>query len=383
MSRRNVCVVTGTRADYGALRPVVRAIRGQRGLSLQVCITGMHLLKSFGMTAQVVEKDVNGRTFRVRMQAHLDSPAEQAEGLGRGIAGMARAFQSNGTEVVVVLGDRIEALAGALAGSLSGLAVVHIHGGELATGQQDDAIRHAISKIAHLHLVATTEAANRLARMGEARCRIHRVGAPALDTLCHLEVPGAAWMEDLLGMPAPDGFAIVAQHPVNPDANIEGRHMRQTLRAVADAGLPALIIWPNSDPGHSGIIDAIESPPAGLILRVVRSLPHEDFLRAMLAARVLVGNSSAGIIEAPAAGTPSVNIGPRQAGRLQDRATTINCPYSRSAIAAAIQRALRIKGHLQPHRSTPYGDGTAARRVALAIAALKIDDHLLRKQNSY
>jgi GDP/UDP-N,N'-diacetylbacillosamine 2-epimerase (hydrolysing) len=383
MSRRSVCVVTGTRADYGALRPVMHAIRGQRGLNLQVAVTGMHLLKAFGMTARIVEQDCPGRTFRVRMQATLDSPAEQAEGLGRGITGMAQAFQSHGTEVVVVLGDRIEALAGALAGSLSGLAVVHIHGGELATGQQDDAIRHAISKIAHLHLVATTEAAARLTRMGEAKSRIHRVGAPALDTLYQMKVPPPAWIEDLLGMPAPDGFAIVAQHPVSPDANIEKRHMCQTLRAVADAGLPALVIWPNSDPGHSGILDAIASPPAGLAARVVRSLPHEDFLRALLAARLLVGNSSAGIIEAPAAGTPSVNIGPRQAGRLQDRTTTINCHHTRPAIAAAIQRALRIKGRLHPHRPTPYGDGGAARRIARAIATLRIDDRLLRKQNSY
>jgi len=383
MSRRNVCVVTGTRADYGALRPVILAIRAQRGLSLQVAVTGMHLLKAFGMTARIVEQDSQGQTFRVRMQASLDSPTEQAEGLGRGIAGMTRAFQSHGTEVVVVLGDRIEALAGALAGGLSGLAVVHIHGGELATGQQDDAIRHAISKIAHLHLVATTEAATRLVRMGEAKWRIHHVGAPALDTLYQAKVPSAAWVKDLLGRGAPDGFAIVAQHPVDPDANIEKRRMRQTLRAVADAGLPALVIWPNSDPGHTGILDAIESPPAGLAARVVRSLPHEDFLRAMLAARLLVGNSSAGIIEAPAAGTPSINIGPRQAGRLQDRATTINCPHSYPAIAAAIQRALRIKKRLHPHRPTPYGDGTAARRIARAIATLKIDDHLLRKQNSY
>lgn len=383
MSRRNVCVVTGTRADYGALRPVIRAVQRQRGLGLQVCVTGMHLLKAFGMTARIVEQDAPGLTFRVPMQAHLDSPAEQAEGLGRGISGMAKAFRNRGTEVVLVLGDRIEALAGALAGSLSGLAVVHLHGGEVATGQQDDAIRHAISKIAHTHMVATAEAAARLVRMGEARWRIHRVGAPALDTLYRMKVPGRKWVEDLLGMDVPDGFAIVAQHPVDPDAAVERRHMVHTLQAMADVGLPSLVIWPNSDPGHSGIIEAIESPPAGLVARVVRSLPHEDFLRAMLAARVLVGNSSAGIIEAPAAGTPSVNIGPRQAGRLQDRATTVNCGCSRSAIAAAVRRALRIKSRLQPHRSTPYGDGTAARRIAEAVAGLEIDWRLLRKQNCY
>ncbi len=151
MKRRNVCVVTGTRADYGALRPVMAAIGRASGLHLQVCVTGMHLLKSFGMTARIVERDGWSEIFRVSMQASIDSAVEQAFGLGKGIAAMAQAFAARRTDIVVVLGDRIEALAGALAGSLSGLAVAHIHGGEVATGQQDDAIRHAISKMAHLH----------------------------------------------------------------------------------------------------------------------------------------------------------------------------------------------------------------------------------------
>ena len=383
MKVRNICVVTGTRADYGALRPVMRAIGGAAGLHLQVCVTGMHLLRPFGMTAKVVEQDGWKDIFRVRMQASQDSAREQAIGLGRGIQGMAKEFQVRRTDMVVVLGDRIEALAGAEAAALSGLAVAHIHGGEVATGQQDDAIRHAISKLAHLHLVATADSARRLIRMGEARWRIVRVGAPALDVLYQMAVPRARRIEDLLGMPVPHGFAIVAQHPVSVNASTEKRHMRQTLEAVADAGLPSLIIWPNSDPGHSGIIEAIESTPRNLAAKVVRSLPHEQFLEALLAASVMVGNSSSGIIEAPAAGTPSVNIGPRQAGRLQDRATTFNCSYGREAVAGAIVRALRLKKRLHPHRSTPYGEGTAARRIVESIRRLRIDERLLRKQNSY
>lgn len=383
MKRRNVCVVTGTRAEYGALRPVMRAIDRTTGLHLQVCISGMHLLRRFGFTARTVQRDGWGETFRVPMQTDRDSPAEQALGLGRGVQGMASAFAAHRTDVVVVLGDRIEALAGALAGSLCGLAVAHIHGGEVAIGQQDDAIRHAISKLAHLHLVATAEAAHRLVRMGEPKWRVRRVGAPALDVLYQTPRPSAAWVEGLLGVAAPDGFIIVAQHPVDPDAGEERRRMQQTLWAVARTKLPALIIWPNSDPGHSGIIEAIQSPPEGLAARVVRSLPHEDFLKAMLAASAIVGNSSAGIIEAPAAGTPSVNIGPRQAGRLRDRASVIDCGYGRRAIATALDRALRLKNRLRPHRRTPYGDGTAAGRIAECIRRLRIEPRLLRKQNDY
>jgi GDP/UDP-N,N'-diacetylbacillosamine 2-epimerase (hydrolysing) len=387
VKQRNICVVTGTRADYGPLRPVLRAIEDTPSLRLHVCISGMHLLRPFGMTAKIVEQDGWRNTFRVRMQTSVDSPGQQATGLGRGIQGMARAFQERDCDVAVVLGDRIEALAGAAAASLSGLAVAHIHGGEVAMGQQDDAIRHAISKLAHLHLVATDDSARRLVRMGEAPWRIQCVGAPGLDVLYRVR-PGATWADfarrsgdDAETEPGP--FAIVAQHPISPDANTEKRRMRQTLQAVADAGLPALIVWPNSDPGHSGIIEAIAAPPSGLVARAVRSLPHAEFLGALLSAGVIVGNSSSGIIEAPAAGTPTVNIGPRQAGRLQDRGTTFNCEYGRQAVAVAIARALRRKGRLQPYRATPYGDGEAARRIARAIARVRIDERLLRKQNSY
>lgn len=383
MKRRNVCVVTGTRADYGALRPVMRALAQRSGIHLQVCVTGMHLLKRFGQTVRLVEQDEWPESFRVRMQADCDSTTEQALALGRGIEGIARQLRARKTDVVVVLGDRIEALAGALAGSLSGLAVAHIHGGELATGQQDDAIRHAISKIAHFHFTATTEASQRLVRMGEPNWRIKRVGAPALDVLYRMAVPKSNWVEHLLGMPADDGFIIVAQHPVTPDPAIERARMNMTLQAVAQTALPALITWPNTDPGHSGIVEAIDDLPAGLPAKAVRSLPHEDFLRAMLAASALVGNSSAGIIEAPAAGTPSVNIGPRQAGRLRDKLTTIDCPCSGRAISQALYRALRLKKRLQRHRKTPWGDGTASEHIARAIESLCIGDRLIRKQNSY
>lgn len=386
MRKKNVCVVTGTRADYGALRPVMQAIQGGRGLHLQVCVTGMHLLKRFGYTRRVVEQDNWPEMFRIAMQKDRDNPAEQALGLGRGIGGIARQIQDRKTDVVVVLGDRIEAMAGALAGSLSNLPVAHIHGGELATGQQDDAMRHAISKIAHLHLTATAEASQRLVRMGEPKWRIKRVGAPALDVLYQIPLPDRRWVSDLLGMPTEDGFVIIAQHPVSADAAVEERHMVTTLRAVADTGLPALIIWPNSDPGHTGILSAIQncqSASGALRAKVVSSIPHEHFLKALLAASAIVGNSSSGIIEAPAAGTPSVNIGPRQAGRLRDPLTVIDSSYDRRAIARSLYRALRLKKRLHGHRRTLYGDGQAAERIAGWVESIRSDARLLHKKNGY
>ncbi len=381
--RLRVCVATGTRADYGALRPVMRAIGNTSGLRLQVCVTGMHLLRRFGLTARIVEGDGWPEVFRVRMQRDRDSAAEQALALGRGVDGIARQLRDRQTDVVLVLGDRIEALAGGAGGQPFRSGGRPSARGELATGQQDDAIRHAISKIAHVHLTATAEAAARLARMGEAKWRIHRVGAPALDVLRQMAVPDANWVANLLGMPAPNGFLVVAQHPVCADAAVERRHMTLTLKAAARTQLPALIVWPNTDPGHSGIIAAIEKPPAGLACKVVRSLPHEEFLRALLAASAMVGNSSAGIIEAPAAGTPSVDIGPRQAGRLRDERTVLHGPHNLASIAESLYRALRLKKRLRPHRRTPYGDGQAAGRIADVLRGLRCDTRLLAKQNSY
>ena len=372
---RRIAIVTGTRAEFGLLEPVIRAVERRRGLEPQLLVCGMHLLPRFGRTIDQIRAAGYAIAATVRMQRGDDSPTDQAEGLGRGVAGLARALERLGSEIVVVLGDRIEALAGALAGVTTGRVVAHIHGGDVALGDFDDALRHAITKLAHVHLAASRDAARRIVRMGEEPQRVHVVGAPGLDALRERIERGP--------LPRRTDAALVVLHPTGRTAAAERRLAARVLAAVAAAGLRRIIIYPNSDRGHRGIVEAIQThrarDPRGV--EVARSLPREQYLQRLLEVRVLVGNSSSGIIEAPFAGTPVVNIGDRQQDRLAGGRGIFHADETRASIDAALRRALRSRP--RPGRRTPYGDGRAGERIADVLARLRITRALVRKRIRY
>ena len=382
---RRVAVVTGTRAEYGLLRSTMRAIDRHPRLRLQLVVTGMHLLRKFGRTIDAITSDGWRIDARVPMQTGLDDRLDQAVGLSRGVAGMARYFERAGTDVVVVLGDRLEAAAGALAAITTGRIVAHIHGGDVAVGDVDDSLRHAITKLAHIHLAATAQAARRIIRLGERRECVFNVGAPGLDRLTEvLRVRSATTVsESPRGLKPAARMALVVFHPAGRSPAREGRTMSAILRAVADAALTPMVVYPNSDPGHTGIIAVIEKARRRkrAPLQAMRSLARDDYLRLLAEARVLVGNSSSGIIEAASAGTPAVNIGDRQGGRQHSSPSVVDCGESYAEIRAAISTALS-KRPRRGHR-TCYGDGQAGQRIAKILAGIRIDEHLRRKQITY
>jgi len=332
----------------------------------------MHLLPQFGATIRQIQQDARaaGRKWRldarVRMQRGSDEPLDQAEGLARGVAGIARFLERAHTDIVLVLGDRIEAMAGALAAVTTGRVLAHIHGGELAPGDFDQSLRHAITKLAHVHFAATRRSAQRIVRSGEKPRYVYAVGAPGLDRL-----------RELIKICGPrqerSHEALVVYHATGRPASHEQRVMTAILQAARTAGLRRAIIYPNTDRGHRGILRAIElhrrtSPPDEV--EVFASLPRDEYLRRLLQADVLVGNSSSGIIEAPVAGTPSVNIGDRQAGREPGGPSIIQAGESPQAILRAIRKALRLR----PRRGGPsvYGDGRAGKRIARILAKLPL-----------
>ena len=386
---RRVAVVTGTRAEYGLLRSTMEAISQSRFLQLQLVVTGTHLLKKFGHTITDILRDGWRVDARVRMQAGDDSPLDQAEGLARGITGIARYLERAKTDIVVVLGDRIEATAGALAGVTTGRLVAHIHGGDVAPGDFDDSLRHAITKLAHLHLTATQAARKRIIRMGESPRRVHWVGAPGLDRLVELVREGIlspAMRRPQEATPRTGGKppvapkALIVQHPCGRAAVVERRVMKAILGAVQELGLSATCIYPNSDRGHSGIIEAIETHRRRVgedHFRVVRSLDHDTYLRLLIDADVLVGNSSSGIIEAATAGTPAVNVGRRQLGREVSGKSVIHAEETVASLRKALTKALRMRP-ITGRRSV-YGHGGAGRRIAELLAAVPLDDAFRRK----
>ncbi|MBL8878803.1 MAG: UDP-N-acetylglucosamine 2-epimerase [Phycisphaerales bacterium] len=383
------------------MQSTLRAIQAHRALHLDIIATGIHLLPEFGSTARLIRADGWRIAARVRMQRGDGSPLDQANGLGRGVSGIARTLNTLHSDIVLVVGDRIEALAGALAGVTTGRIVAHVHGGDVAAGDFDDAIRHAITKLSHVHLAATRASAARMIRMGEERRRVHVVGAPAMDELLALTREADARSAGLREF-APDlganPFALVLHHATGRADDIERRVMGGILQTVARSGLFPWILYPNTDRGHRGVMAAIEefrrSAPrlreaagrAGADLhgsrsvgRISRSLPRGEFLRALRDCAVLIGNSSAGMIEAPMMGTPTVNVGDRQRGRQRGGPCVIDCGESPAQVRAAISKAMRMRR--RPGRV--YGDGHTGPRIAAVLAGLRQDREFCRKLITY
>ena len=386
--RRRIAVVTGTRAEFGLLGSTLRALRDHPKVQLQLVVTGTHLLTKFGRT----EKQILGQGWsiaaRVKMQTGRDDPLDQARGLGRGVRGIAEFLEAADIDIVVVLGDRIEAMAGALAGVTTGRIVAHIHGGDVAPGDFDDALRHSITKLAHIHLAATQQAARRIVRMGERPDQVHVVGAPGLDDLCALirnDADASPVTSRRFGRSnGHSRTAMIIHHPIGRAPAREERSMAAVLRAVRKRGFRATIVYPNSDRGHSGIMAAIRSAQTRARngqMRVCPALERTTFLRQLMAADLLVGNSSAGIIEAPIAGTPAVNVGSRQKGRLRAGPSVIDCDESARSIESAMIRAQRLRPRLG--RAGCYGIGHAGVRIAEVLIRTRISDPFRRKPITY
>jgi UDP-hydrolysing UDP-N-acetyl-D-glucosamine 2-epimerase len=264
-------------------------------------------------------------------------------------------------DVVLVLGDRIEVFAAASAAAIGGFRVAHVHGGDRAEGVADESMRHAVSKLAHLHFAASALSRKRLRRMGEDPRWVFNTGSPAIDALRQVEA-------------SPDApRVIVMQHPIGAAAPDEQRRMTQTLRATR--GFDRCVMMPNADPGSDGIVAAI----AAANVEAVDHLPRERWLSMLAGCGVLVGNSSAALIEAAALKVPCVNIGPRQGGREKPR-SVIDCDYGEQNVRCALDKALKLDLRRMRH---PYGDGRAGERIAELLATLPLDSVPLRKHNAY
>jgi UDP-hydrolysing UDP-N-acetyl-D-glucosamine 2-epimerase len=304
-----------------------------------------------------------------------------AQNTGRATADLAAAFSELRTDVVVVVGDRVEAFAAATAAHLSGLPLAHVHGGDRAAGQVDDSLRHAISKLAHLHFPATKQSALRLAKMGEDGWRIHRAGSPGVDGIRAKAAP-ARHVQQSFGPLPRRTYAILVLHPVDADDELESRRARLVLGAAMSIPYNRMVIvYPNNDPGSAGIVGTWNGlKDQRLILRP--DVPRPVFLRLMRDAAVLIGNSSSGIIEAASFGTPVLDIGPRQQGR-EHGPNVRHVPYDSPRIRAELLRLWRGGKPIRFASPNVYGGSGAARRIVASLSSLEIDNRLLRKLIRY
>lgn len=374
MTRRRICVVTGTRAEYGLLRWVMQDIQNDPELELQIVATGAHLSPEFGLTYKAIEGDGFTIDDRVEMLLSSDTYVGMSKSTGLGLIGFADAYLRLNPDVVLVLGDRFEILAAAAAAMLQRIPLAHIAGGEVTEGAVDESIRHAITKMASFHFTAAEPYRERVIRMGEEPWRVVNTGATGLDSLRRLPLISKTELEAALDFQFNGPMLLVTYHPATLGKLAPGDALQELLRALERFREGSVLFtMPNADPGGRLLAKMITEYAAARPGRVkaVTSLGQLNYLSAMNACDAVVGNSSSGIIEAPSLRKPTANIGPRQDGRL--RATSIiDCAEEEEAIAAALERALSQEFRaLAAQTHSPYGGGDASAQI---VAYLKNAD---------
>ena len=382
MSRR-ICVITGSRSDFGHLSSVMRAIDDHNDLTLQTLVTGQHLDARFGETWHDIEDE--GFTINAKIDLDLgdDTPLAAARAVGHAVERVSEALARIEPDIVLVLGDRFEILGAAEAALMLNIPLAHVHGGEVTEAAVDDAIRHAITKMARLHFCAAEPYAKRLRQMGEDPAHIHMVGAPGLDHLDTLTRLSRDTLASDLGIALPAPVFVVTHHPVT----LQLDHGAAEISAVVDAlngfdTATMVFTGVNSDPGHSVMRDALNAFAHRDQTRrcVVESLGYKRYLSLLAIADVVIGNSSSGLIEAPAIGVPTVNIGDRQKGRLRGP-LVIDCAAESDAIGTAITMALDPSFKEAADRADPpYGRGGAGAKIANRLAEVSL---ISLKQKSF
>lgn len=379
---RKICVVTGSRAEYGLLYWLMKGIADDPDLHLQIIVTGMHLSPEFGLTYRVIEEDGFRIDARVEMLLSSDTPVGIAKSIGLGVIGFADAIERLKPDILLVLGDRYEILAAAQAAMVARVPIAHLHGGEATEGLIDEAIRHAVTKMAHLHFVAAEPYRERVIQMGEDTNRVFNFGAPGLDNIFKLDLLDREQLEASLNFKLGKLNFLVTYHPVTLNDKSSSEGMNSLLKALDEFPEAKIIITrPNADTDGRLIIRMIDDYAARQPQRVVvfTSLGQLRYLSAITHVDVVIGNSSSGLVEVPFLKKPTVDIGDRQLGRLK-AASVLECDETFEAIKAAIEKALSepFQRSLAGVESL-YGSGNASFRIKECLKGVNLDGILLKK----
>lgn len=379
---RKICVVTGSRADYGLLRWVMEGICDTPGVELQLIATGTHLSPEFGLTYREIEKDgfVIDRSIEILLSS--DTPTSLAKSMGLGLIGMGDAFQQLRPDLLLVLGDRFEIFSAAIAAMIAGIPIAHIHGGETTEGAFDEAIRHSVTKMSHLHFVATEEYLQRVIQLGEDPRQVFNFGAPGLDNIKNLHLISKDELESDIGFELGDKSLLVTFHPVTLEKNSASEQFQQLLLALDDLEGTRFIFTKANADTDGRVINAMidtyvtENPDKAIAFS---SLGQLRYLSALQYVDAVVGNSSSGLIEAPSFRIGTINIGERQKGRIK-AASVIDSAPDRSAIVAAIQKlhASEFQKNLCKIKN-PYGEAGASKKIASLLCSYPLTQ-LIKKQ---
>ena len=377
-----ICVVTGTRAEYGLLRWIMQYIKDDVDLELKLIVTGMHLSPEFGLTYTSIEEDGFLIDKKVEILLSSDTPVSISKAMGLGIISFAELFSEIKPDLLLLLGDRFEAFAAASAAMIGNIPIAHIHGGESTEGLIDESIRHSITKMSHLHFTSTMIYKKKVEQLGEHPSRVFNVGAPGLDNIKKLHLKTKKIIYKILGLNLNDKFFLITYHPLTLDINNSEEKFDYLLEALSEFKEYKLIFtMPNADTNGRIIMDKIKSfhlndPSSG---NWFYSLGQLNYLSALRQASLVIGNSSSGIIEAPSFKVPSINIGNRQKGRLKPL-SVIDCSLSKKEICLAIKKGMSKKfRHTILNLNNPYGEGNSSKAIVKIIKRFDLMEVLNKK----
>lgn len=372
---RKICVITGTRAEYGLLRWVMQGIKDDAELTLQVIATGMHLSHEFGLTYREIEKDGFQIDHKVEMLTSSDTPVGIAKSMGLGLIGFADALNALNPDLIVVLGDRFEIFAAVAAALVARIPVAHLHGGETTEGAFDEALRHSITKMSHLHFVATEEYRQRVVQLGEQPERVFLVGGLGIDNIKRLRLLDRAELEASIDFQLGAKSLLITFHPVTLETSTAEDQLAELLAALAELKDTQLIFTlPNADTDGRILIKMVQQFAAQHSnARAYTSLGQLRYLSCIAHVDGVVGNSSSGLAEVPSFKKGTINIGDRQRGRLQ-AASVINCAPTCQSIDAALKKLYSAAFQLSLRQvQNPYGEGGASEKVVKTIKHCALD----------
>lgn len=376
MSKKKICVVVTARPSYSRIKTALKSIQDHPGLELQLVIAASALLDRYGTAVNYIEKDGFQISSKVYNVLEGESPMSMAKTTGLGILELSTVFNNLNPDMVVTVADRFETMATAIAASYMNIPLVHVQGGEV-TGNIDEKVRHAITKLADVHFVASTDAAERIIKMGEQKDTVFITGCPSIDLAKEVLLSNPNLDFDPFeryggvgkNMDISNGYIVVMQHPVTTEFKASRQQINETLQAIKDLNMPTFFFWPNVDAGADGTSNGIrtfremEKPEN---IHFFKNMEPNDFLRLLYNSKCLIGNSSVGVRECAYLGVPVINIGTRQNGRERGK-NIIDVDYHKDEILAAAQTQIQ-HGRYEP--DLIYGDGKAGEQIAALLSTL-------------
>lgn len=378
-TKRKICVVTNTRADYSRLKSLLFALREREDVELSLCVAGSHLLAVSGYTVEDIKQDGFSIDYRTYIEVDGHIPSTMAKSAGLAIIEFSSFLENQRPDIVVVHGDRFEAFAASAAASMMNIHVAHLQGGEI-TGTIDEHLRHAITKLSHLHFASDEVSAARIRNLGECPEHVFNAGCPSVDELLsahsytikelksHMDsrIKKKEWLVNMN-----EDFFLLAYHPVTTEYEKGGQDMAEILQALQQFPEQILVLWPNIDAGSEIIVKTLKDFERRFNkkIAVVNHFPMDIFINLMRHTKVMIGNSSAGVREACYFGTPVVNIGPRQRGRLQTK-NIISVPAEENKVAEAVKKHLSLRKRYTPEY--PYGKGNVGQSIAKILATINL-----------